>query len=67
VNVGVNGQLGLGGVGMPFVSTAKIKSTGDIAITDSARGLILKAPNGTCYRVTVSNAGALVAGAATCP
>lgn len=32
----------------------------DIEITDSAKGLILTSPNGTRYRVTVNNAGALV-------
>lgn len=32
----------------------------DIEITDSASGVILTAPNGTRYRVTVNNAGTLV-------
>lgn len=32
---------------------------GDIEITDSIHGVILKSPNGTKYRVQVDNAGAL--------
>ena len=39
---------------------ASISPGGDVEVTDAARGLILKAPNGTRYRVTVSNAGTLV-------
>jgi hypothetical protein len=33
---------------------------GDIEITDSTRGVVLKAPNDTRYRVTVNNSGVLV-------
>ena len=33
----------------------------DIEISDATKGLVLKAPNGTLYRVTVDNAGALTA------
>jgi hypothetical protein len=33
----------------------------DIEIGDATKGLVLKAPNGTLYRVTVDNAGALTA------
>lgn len=40
--------------------TAASAGNKDIEITDSSKGLILKSPNGTRYRVTVSNAGALV-------
>lgn len=35
-------------------------TTTDIEITDATRGLILRAPNGTRWRVTVDNTGALV-------
>jgi len=38
---------------------ALVSAAGDVEITDSTKGLILKAPNGTRYRVTVDNAGSL--------
>jgi hypothetical protein len=42
-------------------------STGDIAIdSSSTSGLILKAPNGTCYLVQVSNTPALTLTATAC-
>ncbi len=34
-------------------------ATGDIEITDTTKGLILKSPNGTRYRIKVDNAGNL--------
>jgi len=40
--------------------TALTAATGDVEVATIAKGLILKSPNGTRYRVTVSNAGALV-------
>ena len=39
---------------------ATISSGGDLSILTADKGLILKSANGTQYRVTVSNAGALV-------
>ncbi len=42
-------------------------SGGDIAIKDSASGLVLKSPNGTCYRVTIDNAGTLNTTNVACP
>jgi len=41
-------------------SQATINSGGDLSILTADKGLILKSANGTSYRVTVSNAGALV-------
>jgi hypothetical protein len=40
---------------------------GDVNVTSSAAGLVLTAPNGSCWRVTVSNAGALSTASITCP
>lgn len=37
----------------------RIQTLQDIEIEDAAKGLILRAPNGTRYRVTVNNAGVL--------
>ena len=38
---------------------AKITNEGDIEITNSTNGIILKSPDGTRYRITVTNGGAL--------
>lgn len=75
--VGVNGntapftrmtlnQTGLGvGTETP---KAKIEvANGDVYLTDPTRGIILKSPNGNCWRVTVDNAGNLVRTQIACP
>ncbi|HVE57674.1 MAG TPA: hypothetical protein VNB22_12650 [Pyrinomonadaceae bacterium] len=51
-------------------STPKSKlqvTNGDVYLTNSANGIILTAPNNNCYRVTVSNVGALVSTLIACP
>jgi hypothetical protein len=42
--------------------TGSITSSGDIEITDSSKGIILRSPNGTRYRITINNSGILVSG-----
>ncbi len=42
-------------------------SSGDVYIDNSANGVILTSPNGSCFRVTVDNAGSLSATSITCP
>ncbi|MFA5870582.1 MAG: type II secretion system protein [Candidatus Paceibacterota bacterium] len=44
-----------------------IKVNGDVSFMASANGVILKSPGGTCFRVTVTNAGALSTASSTCP
>ena len=39
----------------------------DISVCSSTRGLILKSPDGTCFRVQVNNSGALTVTEVTCP
>lgn len=48
-----NGILALGG--LPGSSAKK----GELELTQSGKGIILRSPNGTRYRVTVDNAGSL--------
>ena len=55
------------GVGVNTSAAAKIKSSGDIAIASSTAGLILMSPNSTCYRVTITNAGAFSTSSVSCP
>jgi hypothetical protein len=40
--------------------TADIQTEGDLEVTDSAKGLILRSPNGSLFRVTVDDSGNLV-------
>lgn len=41
--------------------------TGDVSIENIGSGVITRSPDGNCWRITVSNAGALVLTAITCP
>lgn len=66
VTISGTGKLGVG-TSPSSLATTKIKMTGDLGYTTSTYGLILMAPNSTCYRVTVNNAGTLVINSTTCP
>lgn len=47
---------------------AKVEvSQGDVYISDAANGVIMKSPNGTCFRMTVSDGGTPVFTSITCP
>lgn len=59
-----SGSLGLGAT--PVVD-AKIKSSGNIGFTTSTAGIVLMSPNGTCYRLGISNAGGYTTSTITCP
>ncbi|ANF52065.1 hypothetical protein A0O34_16765 [Chryseobacterium glaciei] len=59
-----NGNVGIG------TSVAKSKvhvATGDVYIEQVGNGVIMKSPNGNCWRVTVSNTGTFTSAAMTCP
>ena len=58
------GNIGVG-TGTP---KAKLEiKEGDIYVNDPTKGIILKSPNGNCWRVTVDNTGNFVRTAITCP
>ena len=59
-----NGYLGLGTTNP---ATKFHVSSGDIYIDDASKGVIMKSPNGSCFRMTVSNTGTPVFTAITCP
>ena len=40
---------------------------GDVYVENSCRGVILKAPDGNCYRIVVDNAGQLITQVVSCP
>lgn len=55
------------GIGVSPQSGFRIKTTGDIAITTSTMGLILTAPNGTCFRLKIQNDGNTTSTSVACP
>ena len=47
---------------------AKIEvADGDIYVSDPSKGIILKSPNGNCWRVTIDNTGNFIRTAISCP
>jgi hypothetical protein len=73
-SIGVGGinsyfQLDGGNFGIGTISpTTKLQvSAGDVYVDNIGNGVILKSPNGSCWRVTVDNTGNLVRTAITCP
>ena len=69
----VNGATNNIGIGMNNVTNAEQPKSklhvfnGDVNVDQIGSGIILKSPNGSCWRVTVDNAGNLVRTAITCP
>jgi hypothetical protein len=58
------GNLGIGTI----TPKAKLEVTnGDVYVNDTTKGIILKSPNGGCWRVTVDNTGNFVRTSITCP
>lgn len=55
------------GIGVSPVSSARLKTDGDIAITTSTKGLILTAPGGSCFRLQVLDSGTITTTSAACP
>jgi hypothetical protein len=66
---GVNNNISIGDPS-PFPTPAKSSlhvKRGDTYIEEIGSGIILKSPNGQCWRVTIDNAGNLVRTSITCP
>ena len=55
------------GVGTTNPNSKLTISGGDVNILDIGAGIIMKSPDGSCWRVTIDNSGALVSTAITCP
>ncbi len=64
VAVDDSGNLGVG----TATPRSKVEVTGgDVYISDVSKGVIMKSPNGSCFRLTVSDGGAAVFTAISCP
>lgn len=64
-DVSINGSVAIGTTNTP---TTKLQvSNGDVYIDNIGSGVIMKSPNGNCWRVTVDNTGGFVSNAIACP
>lgn len=64
VRIDVDGNVGIG----TETPKAKLEVTaGDVYVNDATKGIILKSPNGGCWRVTIDNTGNFVRTAIACP
>jgi len=55
------------GVGTSSPNSKISVQGGDINILDIGKGIIMKSPNGQCWRVTLDNSGGFVSTSITCP
>ena len=67
VNRMIISQDGMVGIGTESPTAKLTVADGDVYVTDSTKGIILTAPGGGCFRVTVDNAGNLSTSSITCP
>lgn len=67
VTIGTNGQLGVGGNPSALSTTKILVTGGDVGFATSTYGIILKSTGGTCYRLGVTNGGAIATSSVTCP
>jgi hypothetical protein len=64
MRVANDGNVGIG----TTAPKAKLEvKDGDVYVNDPTKGIILKSPNGGCWRVTVDNTGNFVRTSITCP
>jgi hypothetical protein len=62
-----SGYQGNIGVGTSTPNSKFTVSGGDINVLDIGSGIIMKSPNGNCWKVTIDNSGAFVSTPITCP
>lgn len=63
-----NGNVGIGTADGTNQPKAKLQVTGgDVYIENIGSGVIIKSPNGNCWRITIDNSGNLIRTAIACP
>lgn len=65
-----NGNIGIGTLSNGWAFEAKSKlhiKEGDIYLENASNGIIMKSPNGQCWRMTVNNLGQPIFTSITCP
>ena len=67
VAIGTSGQLGVGGNPSALSTTKILATNGDIGFSTSTYGIILKSTGGSCFRLGVTNGGAISTSSVTCP
>ncbi len=60
-------QNGLVGIGTDVPKTKLHVSGGDVYIDDSTKGIVMKSPDGQCWRITVASTGTLSSTSIACP
>ncbi len=55
------------GIGTTAPKTKLHVASGKIYVEENGQGIILRSPNGSCFELTVTNAGALTTTAVPCP
>jgi len=61
-------DLGAPSTSVSITSNGNLKLlSSDVYLTNSSNGVILKSPNGNCWRITIDNTGNIVRTAITCP
>jgi hypothetical protein len=64
LRIDFNGNIGIG----TEQPKAKLEvKNGDVYVNDATKGIILKSPNGNCWRVTIDDTGNFVRTQITCP
>ena len=65
----INGYFGVGSINhkQPLPKSRLHVFYGDVNIDQIGSGIIMKSPNGNCWRITIDDAGNLVRTAITCP
>lgn len=64
IRIGAAGNVG---INETTPGTALEVGGGDVYVNNSANGVILRSPNGSCWRITVDNTGTLSTTAVSCP
>lgn len=55
------------GIGVAPSASAGLKLDDDIAVSNASNGLVLTSPNGSCFRITITDSGNIATSSVSCP